>query len=87
MSERAAALLHHLLGRSIDRAGCGRDRKFKPLVLGEIQAAGDIRRTKTIAVSQNGKGSLPPACACTPNAGCASVNFGRTRFIVFRPML
>jgi len=41
MSERAAALLHHLLGRSIDRAGCGRDRKFKPLVLGEIQAAGD----------------------------------------------
>jgi hypothetical protein len=41
MSERAAALLHHFLGRSIDRAGCGRDRKFKPLVLGEIQAAGD----------------------------------------------
>src|SRR6266403_4156702 len=45
MSERAAALLHHLLGRSIDRAGCGRDRKFKPLVLGEIQAAGDRQAT------------------------------------------
>jgi hypothetical protein len=42
MSERAAALLHHFLRRSIDRAGRGRDRKFKPLVLGEIQAAGDI---------------------------------------------
>jgi hypothetical protein len=40
MSERAAALLT-ILGRSIDRAGCGRDCKFKPLVLGEIQAAGD----------------------------------------------
>jgi hypothetical protein len=48
MSERAAALLHHFLGRSIDRAGCGRDRKFKPLVLGEIQAAGD-----TLYVSDN----------------------------------
>ena len=45
MSERAAALLHHFLGRSIDRAGCGRDRKFKPLVLGEILAAGDSERT------------------------------------------
>jgi hypothetical protein len=29
------------LERSIDRAGRGRGRKFKPLVLGEIQAAGD----------------------------------------------
>jgi hypothetical protein len=29
------------LERSNDRAGRGRGRKFKPLVLGEIQAAGD----------------------------------------------
>jgi hypothetical protein len=29
------------LERSIDRAGRGRDRKFKPVVLGEIQAAGE----------------------------------------------
>jgi ATP-dependent exoDNAse (exonuclease V) beta subunit len=32
------------LERSIDRAGRGRGRKFKPLVLGEIQAAGDRSR-------------------------------------------
>jgi hypothetical protein len=30
-----------VLERSIDRAGRRRGRKFKPLVLGEIQAAGD----------------------------------------------
>jgi hypothetical protein len=28
-------------GRSNDHAGCGPDSKFKPLVLGEIQAADD----------------------------------------------
>jgi len=39
-TQSAAALLHHL-GRSIDRASRSRHSKFKPAVLGEIQAAGD----------------------------------------------
>jgi hypothetical protein len=30
------------LQRSNDNAACGHDSKFKPLVLGEIQAADDI---------------------------------------------
>jgi hypothetical protein len=34
------------LEHSIDRAGRRRDRKFKPLVFGQIQAAGDIFRQK-----------------------------------------
>ena len=33
---------------SIDRAGRRRDRKFKPLVLGQIQAAGDITEGLTL---------------------------------------
>jgi hypothetical protein len=56
MSERAAALLHHFLGRSIDRAGCGRDRKFKPLVLGEIQAAGDNGNSLRIVAFNTAEG-------------------------------
>jgi hypothetical protein len=31
-------------GRSNDHADCGPDSKFKPLVLGEIQAADDTLR-------------------------------------------
>jgi len=42
-TQSAAALLHHL-GRSIDRASRSRHSKFKPAVLGEIQAAGDNMR-------------------------------------------
>jgi hypothetical protein len=32
------------LERSNDHAGCGRDSKFNPLVLGEIQAADDTQQ-------------------------------------------
>jgi hypothetical protein len=35
------------LGRSIDRASRSRHSKFKPVVLGEIQAAGDRAREVT----------------------------------------
>jgi hypothetical protein len=38
----SAAALLHVLERSIDRARHDPGRKFKPVVLGEIQAAGDI---------------------------------------------
>jgi hypothetical protein len=42
ISESAAASFI-ILERSNDHAGCGRDSKFNPLVLGEIQAADDTR--------------------------------------------
>jgi hypothetical protein len=42
LAKSAAALLH-VLERSIDRARRDPGRKFKPVVLGEIQAAGVSR--------------------------------------------
>jgi hypothetical protein len=40
-------------GRSNDHAGCGPDGKFKPMVLGEIQAADDSRKAVTAKQSCN----------------------------------
>jgi hypothetical protein len=42
------------LGRSIDRASRSRHSKFKPVVLGEIQAAGDTQGKIRVIVGHPG---------------------------------
>jgi hypothetical protein len=74
-TQSAAALLHHL-GRSIDRASRSRHSKFKPAVLGEIQAAGDTGMPPIVPRAHGTPATMLPGATNGPVAGLVGIEVG-----------